>query len=134
MQLPHIFGECVFLPYIVFMVVCRFALVDFGLAQGTTDTQIELLKVAKQKTQKGGGSTGKPETSQGKRAPTSLAPPLQSLSHPRTSAPHSSSSTSSSTSSKPAFTSTTRSKHTKVVCTGSISCTSFGYSGVMVFV
>uniref|UniRef100_A0A8C7GPE6 non-specific serine/threonine protein kinase n=1 Tax=Oncorhynchus kisutch TaxID=8019 RepID=A0A8C7GPE6_ONCKI len=49
-----------------------FSLVDFGLAQGTTDTQIELLKVVKQKTQKGGGSTGKPETSQGKRAPTSL--------------------------------------------------------------
>ncbi|XP_070973970.1 cell division cycle 7-related protein kinase isoform X2 [Oncorhynchus clarkii lewisi] len=98
-----------------------FALVDFGLAQGTTDTQIELLKVVKQKTQKCGGSTGKPETSQGKRAPTSLAPPLQSLSHPRTSAPHSSSSTSSSTSSKPpdkrvsvsTFSSTTRSKHTK---------------------
>lgn len=124
------------------MVVCRFALVDFGLAQGTTDTQIELLKVVKQKTQKCGGSTGKPETSQGKRAPTSLAPPLQSLSHPRTSAPHSSSSTSSSTSSKPpdkrvsvsTFSSTTRSKHTKVVTTGTISCTSFGYSGVMVFV
>ncbi|CAB1317767.1 unnamed protein product [Coregonus sp. 'balchen'] len=98
-----------------------FALVDFGLAQGTADTQIELLKVVKQKTQKGGGSTGKPETSQGKRAPTSLAPPLQSLSHPKTPAPHSSSSTSSSTSTKPldkrvsTFTSTTRSKHTKLV-------------------
>ncbi|XP_062843481.1 cell division cycle 7-related protein kinase [Trichomycterus rosablanca] len=35
----------------------KYALVDFGLAQGTPDTRIELLKVVKSKSQKGGGST-----------------------------------------------------------------------------
>ncbi|XP_010891857.2 cell division cycle 7-related protein kinase isoform X1 [Esox lucius] len=102
----------------------KFALVDFGLAQGTADTQMELLKVVKQKTQKGGGSVGKPETSNRKRAPpdlTSLVPPPQTHSHPKTSAPHSSSSTSSSSSTKPTakrvlaspVTSTSRTKNTK---------------------
>ncbi|KAJ8011373.1 hypothetical protein DPEC_G00057490 [Dallia pectoralis] len=97
----------------------RFALVDFGLAQGTADTQLDLLKVVKQKTQKGVGSVGKPETSNRKRAPppdtTSLIPPLKTLP-----APHSSSSSSSS-STKPTakrvfpstVTSSSRTKTTK---------------------
>uniref|UniRef100_A0A4W4FFF0 non-specific serine/threonine protein kinase n=1 Tax=Electrophorus electricus TaxID=8005 RepID=A0A4W4FFF0_ELEEL len=34
----------------------KYALVDFGLAQGTPDTQIQLLKVLKAKTQRGDGS------------------------------------------------------------------------------
>ncbi|XP_071347345.1 cell division cycle 7-related protein kinase [Trachinotus anak] len=46
-----------------------YALVDFGLAQGTVDTQIELLKVVRQRpSQKGGGSTGKQDTTQRSRA------------------------------------------------------------------
>ncbi|XP_066508155.1 cell division cycle 7-related protein kinase-like isoform X1 [Hoplias malabaricus] len=50
----------------------KYALVDFGLAQGTPDTQIELLKVVKsQKTQKVGGSAGKSDE---KRALTPLPP------------------------------------------------------------
>ncbi|XP_023137656.1 cell division cycle 7-related protein kinase [Amphiprion ocellaris] len=50
-----------------------FALVDFGLAQGTADTQIELLKVVKQRSsQKGGGSTGKQEAAQRSKAPCKL--------------------------------------------------------------
>ncbi|XP_017567757.1 cell division cycle 7-related protein kinase isoform X2 [Pygocentrus nattereri] len=53
----------------------KYALVDFGLAQGTPDTQIELLKVVKShKAQKGGGSAGKSEESQGKRALIPLPP------------------------------------------------------------
>ncbi|XP_014861431.1 PREDICTED: cell division cycle 7-related protein kinase isoform X2 [Poecilia mexicana] len=69
-----------------------YALVDFGLAQGTADSQIELLKVMRQKpSQKGGGPPGKQEAAQRSRAlpkppvkttstaPTSLAlPPHQS--------------------------------------------------------
>ncbi|XP_007568800.1 cell division cycle 7-related protein kinase isoform X2 [Poecilia formosa] len=69
-----------------------YALVDFGLAQGTADSQIELLKVMRQKpSQKGGGPPGKQEAAQRSRAlpkppvkttnaaPTALAlPPHQS--------------------------------------------------------
>ncbi|XP_035993784.1 cell division cycle 7-related protein kinase isoform X1 [Fundulus heteroclitus] len=48
----------------------KYALVDFGLAQGTADTQIELLKVVRQKpTQKGGGPSGKQEAAQRNKAP-----------------------------------------------------------------
>ncbi|KAK0137471.1 Cell division cycle 7-related protein kinase [Merluccius polli] len=48
-----------------------YSLVDFGLAQGTADTQIELLKVVKQRaSQKAGGATGKTDTGAlGKKAP-----------------------------------------------------------------
>ncbi|KAM6989769.1 cell division cycle 7-related protein kinase isoform 1-T1 [Tautogolabrus adspersus] len=52
-----------------------YALVDFGLAQGTADTQIDLLKVVRQRSsQKGGGSTGKQETTQRSKAPNRLPP------------------------------------------------------------
>ncbi|XP_022610621.1 cell division cycle 7-related protein kinase [Seriola dumerili] len=52
-----------------------YALVDFGLAQGAADTQIELLKVVRQRpSQKGGGSTGKQDTTQRSKAPTRLHP------------------------------------------------------------
>ncbi|XP_065809883.1 cell division cycle 7-related protein kinase isoform X2 [Labrus bergylta] len=52
-----------------------YALVDFGLAQGTADTQIDLLKVVRQRSsQKGGGSTGKQEATQRSKAPTRLPP------------------------------------------------------------
>ncbi|XP_076149508.1 cell division cycle 7-related protein kinase isoform X2 [Alosa pseudoharengus] len=44
----------------------KYALVDFGLAQGTPDTQIELLKEVISKAQKGGRTTGEPEHSRGK--------------------------------------------------------------------
>ncbi|XP_056149650.1 cell division cycle 7-related protein kinase [Lampris incognitus] len=77
----------------------KYALVDFGLAQGTADTKIELLKVVKQKaSQKGGGSTGKRDTILGKKA-SPKPPPTTSLPLHRqhTAAPPSSSSTSSST-------------------------------------
>ncbi|XP_022070006.2 cell division cycle 7-related protein kinase isoform X1 [Acanthochromis polyacanthus] len=50
-----------------------FALVDFGLAQGTADTQIELLKVVKQRSsQRGGGSTGKQQAAHRSKAPSKL--------------------------------------------------------------
>ncbi|XP_034559244.1 cell division cycle 7-related protein kinase isoform X1 [Notolabrus celidotus] len=52
-----------------------YALVDFGLAQGTADTQIELLKVVRQRpSQKGGGSTGKQEAAQQSKTSTRLLP------------------------------------------------------------
>ncbi|XP_037537561.1 cell division cycle 7-related protein kinase [Nematolebias whitei] len=81
----------------------KYALVDFGLAQGTADTQIELLKVVRPRSsQKGGGTTGKQEAAPRSKAPpktTSTAstslPPQQSLP-----ASSSSSSTSSSASGK----------------------------------
>ncbi|XP_040000437.1 cell division cycle 7-related protein kinase isoform X2 [Xiphias gladius] len=120
-----------------------YALVDFGLAQGTADTQIELLKVVRQRSsQKGGGSTGKQDTTQESKAPprlhpkttpttaasTSLPlPPRQSTALPPSSF---SSTTTSTTTSSPASrkalvkkarfvtttnvtTSTSRTKHTK---------------------
>ncbi|KAM4727712.1 cell division cycle 7-related protein kinase isoform 3-T3 [Anableps anableps] len=53
-----------------------YALVDFGLAQGTANTQIELLKVVRQKlSQKGGGLSGKQEAAQRSKAPPK--PPLK---------------------------------------------------------
>ncbi|XP_051555308.1 cell division cycle 7-related protein kinase-like [Myxocyprinus asiaticus] len=52
----------------------EYALVDFGLAQGTTDTQIELLKVVKSKTHKGGGSSGMVEDAHGKQKLLPLPP------------------------------------------------------------
>ncbi|XP_031415569.1 cell division cycle 7-related protein kinase isoform X1 [Clupea harengus] len=44
----------------------KYALVDFGLAQGTPDTQIELLKVLTARAQRGVRTTGPPEHSRGK--------------------------------------------------------------------
>ncbi|XP_057190140.1 cell division cycle 7-related protein kinase isoform X1 [Triplophysa rosa] len=52
----------------------EYALVDFGLAQGTTDTQIELLKVVKSKAYKGGGSSGMVKDSLGKQKLVPLPP------------------------------------------------------------
>uniref|UniRef100_H2S678 non-specific serine/threonine protein kinase n=1 Tax=Takifugu rubripes TaxID=31033 RepID=H2S678_TAKRU len=52
-----------------------YALVDFGLAQGTADTQIELLKVVKHGAlQKGGGSTGKQDNTQRSKAAVKVPP------------------------------------------------------------
>ncbi|XP_076838141.1 cell division cycle 7-related protein kinase isoform X1 [Brachyhypopomus gauderio] len=63
----------------------KYALVDFGLAQGTPDTQIQLLKVVKAKAHRaGGGSAGKCEDSQGKQAQVPLPP------NKRSPVPHSS--------------------------------------------
>ncbi|XP_056277004.1 cell division cycle 7-related protein kinase isoform X2 [Pseudoliparis swirei] len=110
-----------------------FALVDFGLAQGTADTHIELLKVVRQRTlQKGGGSTGKQDAAQQIKAPPRLLPKTTttaSTSRPfpaqqSTNLPPSSSSstTSSSASQKalvkkarsvPPTVTTSRTKHTK---------------------
>ncbi|CAN9503198.1 unnamed protein product [Ophioblennius macclurei] len=48
----------------------EYALVDFGLAQGTADTKIEMLKVVRQKLlQKGVGSTEKHNSTQNSKAP-----------------------------------------------------------------
>uniref|UniRef100_A0AAY4D299 non-specific serine/threonine protein kinase n=1 Tax=Denticeps clupeoides TaxID=299321 RepID=A0AAY4D299_9TELE len=47
-----------------------YALVDFGLAQGTPDTAVELLKVLKPKGLKGGGSRGTIEASQWEQSTT----------------------------------------------------------------
>ncbi|KAM4557747.1 cell division cycle 7-related protein kinase [Fundulus diaphanus] len=64
----------------------RYALVDFGLAQGTGDTQIELLKVVRQKpSQKGGGPSGKQEAAQRNKAPPK--PPISITSTAPTSLP-----------------------------------------------
>lgn len=52
----------------------EYALVDFGLAQGTPDTQIELLKVVKSKSYKGGGSLRMVEDSLGKQKLVPLPP------------------------------------------------------------
>ncbi|KAA8587737.1 hypothetical protein FQN60_016599, partial [Etheostoma spectabile] len=109
-----------------------YALVDFGLAQGTADTQIELLKVVRQRpSQKGGGSTGKQDTTQWSKAPPRLPPTTTtastSLPHPprqSTTLPSSSSFSSTTTSSsasrkalvkkaRSVTTSTSRTKHTK---------------------
>ncbi|XP_074506862.1 cell division cycle 7-related protein kinase isoform X1 [Sebastes fasciatus] len=112
-----------------------YALVDFGLAQGTVDTQIELLKVVRQRPiQKGGGSTGKQDTTQRSKAPprllpkttttastSLLLPPRQSTNLPPPSS--SSSTTTSSSASRKALVkkarsltttvTSSRSKHTK---------------------
>ncbi|CAG5896936.1 unnamed protein product [Menidia menidia] len=78
-----------------------YALVDFGLAQGTADTKIELLKVVRQRlSQKGGGSTVKQEAAQRGKAPPRLVPKTTSTAPtplslpPRQSVPPSSSSSS----------------------------------------
>uniref|UniRef100_A0A8C5D7E4 non-specific serine/threonine protein kinase n=1 Tax=Gadus morhua TaxID=8049 RepID=A0A8C5D7E4_GADMO len=82
-----------------------YSLVDFGLAQGTADTQIELLKVVKQRaTQKAGGATGKTDTGvPGKKAPrasdtptplTTTGPPSPPQPQQQSAAPPSSSSSS----------------------------------------
>ncbi|RXN14815.1 cell division cycle 7-related kinase isoform X1 [Labeo rohita] len=52
----------------------EYALVDFGLAQGTPDTQIELLKVVKSKPHKGGGSSKMVEESLEKQKLVPLPP------------------------------------------------------------
>lgn len=121
-------------PCLKCVCVCRYALVDFGLAQGTADTQIELLKVVRQRSsQKGGGSTGKLDTTQRSKAPPRLPPKTTttastSLPHPpqqSTTLPPSSSSSSTTTSSsasrkalvkkaRSVTTATSRTKHTKV--------------------
>ncbi|KAM8849543.1 cell division cycle 7-related protein kinase isoform 2-T2 [Spinachia spinachia] len=52
-----------------------YALVDFGLAQGTADTHIEMLKVVRQRaSQKGGGSTGNQDPTPRSKAPPRLIP------------------------------------------------------------
>lgn len=81
----------------------RYALVDFGLAQGTPDTQIELLKVVKSKAYKGGGSSGMVKDSLGKQKLVPLPP------NNRNSAVHSSTKALVKRSSPPS-----RIKHTKV--------------------
>ncbi|XP_028284364.1 cell division cycle 7-related protein kinase isoform X2 [Parambassis ranga] len=116
-----------------------YALVDFGLAQGTADTQIELLKVVRQRpSQKGGGFTGKQDATQRSKAPhkppsetTTTAsaslplPPGQKVAMPPSSSSSSvttTTTTSSSTSRKAlvkrarsvtTITSSARTKHTK---------------------
>ncbi|XP_041804445.1 cell division cycle 7-related protein kinase [Chelmon rostratus] len=117
-----------------------YALVDFGLAQGTADTQIELLKVVRQKpSQKGGGSTGTQDTTQRSKAPSKLPPktttastsqplpsrqsttvPPSSSSSPTTTTPTSSSASrkalvkkARSVTTTTVTTSTSRTKHTK---------------------
>ncbi|XP_059504068.1 cell division cycle 7-related protein kinase isoform X1 [Stegostoma tigrinum] len=47
----------------------KYALVDFGLAQGTPDTKIELLKVVKTEDKQGSCSKNKPTTSTGNKLP-----------------------------------------------------------------
>lgn len=111
----------------------RYALVDFGLAQGTADTQIELLKVVRQGSlHKGGGSTGKQDITQQSNAAAKVPPksreasaagPLQQHSTLPSSSP-STASSSSSCQKAPVrkahsvtgnvSTSTSCSKHTKV--------------------
>ncbi|XP_028988009.1 cell division cycle 7-related protein kinase isoform X1 [Betta splendens] len=81
-----------------------FALVDFGLAQGTADTQVELLKVIRQKSShKGGGSTGKQDTTLRSKAPSkpatitaSTSVPLPPQRPPTSSSPSSTTSNSAS--------------------------------------
>ncbi|XP_066548193.1 cell division cycle 7-related protein kinase isoform X1 [Amia ocellicauda] len=64
----------------------KFALVDFGLAQGTPDTQIELLRVVKAESQQGSCSKHKPQVSSGSKTPHNRAPskdpPLHSSTKP----------------------------------------------------
>lgn len=53
----------------------RYALVDFGLAQGTADTQIELLKVVRSGSlHKGGGSTEKQDNTQRSKEAAKVPP------------------------------------------------------------
>ncbi|XP_067892860.1 cell division cycle 7-related protein kinase isoform X1 [Heterodontus francisci] len=50
----------------------KYALVDFGLAQGTPDTKIELLKVVKTEDEQGSCSKNKPTTSSGNKLPNTI--------------------------------------------------------------
>uniref|UniRef100_UPI00398E8205 cell division cycle 7-related protein kinase isoform X2 n=1 Tax=Pristiophorus japonicus TaxID=55135 RepID=UPI00398E8205 len=50
----------------------KYALVDFGLAQGTPDTKIELLKIVKTEDQQGSCSKNKPTTSYGNKLPNTV--------------------------------------------------------------
>ncbi|XP_011614853.1 cell division cycle 7-related protein kinase isoform X1 [Takifugu rubripes] len=104
-----------------------YALVDFGLAQGTADTQIELLKVVKHGAlQKGGGSTGKQDNTQRSKAAVKV-PPKNSTASTSAAGPrqqHAPSSSPSTASVKKAHsvtvtvpTSTSCSKHTKAFTT-----------------
>ncbi|XP_051990764.1 cell division cycle 7-related protein kinase-like [Xyrauchen texanus] len=52
----------------------EYALVDFGLAQGTPDTHIEQLKVVKSNANKGGWSSGRVEVAHGKQKLLPLPP------------------------------------------------------------
>lgn len=65
-----------------------YTLVDFGLAQGTADTQIELLKVVRQRpSQKGGGSMGKLNPTLRSKAPPRLHPKTTTITTASTSLP-----------------------------------------------
>ncbi|XP_062992513.1 cell division cycle 7-related protein kinase [Elgaria multicarinata webbii] len=56
----------------------EYALVDFGLAQGTPETKIELLKVIQSEAQQGSGTYNKPQiTLESQVSVTSIAPPRQ---------------------------------------------------------
>ncbi|MEE6494547.1 hypothetical protein FKM82_001784 [Ascaphus truei] len=55
----------------------QFALVDFGLAQGTADTQIELLKVIQAENKTGSCSQSKLPTGSGNRVPASIPAPRE---------------------------------------------------------
>ncbi|XP_076000571.1 cell division cycle 7-related protein kinase [Genypterus blacodes] len=110
-----------------------YSLVDFGLAQGTANTQIELLKVVKRKPlHKGGGSTGKQDpplpipTTTTTTGSTSLPPPPPHSAAPPPSSSSPSSTTTSSSAARRALvkkarcvpstgpiTSTTTTSHTK---------------------
>ncbi|KAJ8357389.1 hypothetical protein SKAU_G00201830 [Synaphobranchus kaupii] len=65
----------------------KYALVDFGLAQGTPDTQIELLKVVKKKTQQESCCASKPSASVGNKAPHDRAPSKDPTPHSSTKPP-----------------------------------------------
>lgn len=65
--------KSVFIEITLFLL--RYALVDFGLAQGTADTQIELLKVVRNGSlHKGDGSTGKQDNTQRSKAAAKVPP------------------------------------------------------------
>lgn len=57
----------------VFLIVFRFALVDFGLAQGTPETKVELLKVIPSETQQRSSAYNRPPLTVGSQvtSPTS---------------------------------------------------------------
>ncbi|XP_067394594.1 cell division cycle 7-related protein kinase [Emydura macquarii macquarii] len=55
----------------------KYALVDFGLAQGTPDTKIELLRVVQSESQQESCSQNKPHLTLGNRAPVSVTAPRQ---------------------------------------------------------
>lgn len=55
----------------------RYALVDFGLAQGTPDTKIELLKTAQSEDQQGSCSQSNPNTALGNGVSVGVTAPKQ---------------------------------------------------------